>query len=67
MFLHEEWQREWESESNMIVASDLGNIINNLMFLHEEWQREWESESNMNKLKNCQKLNENHTPKGMMR
>ena len=30
----------------MIVASDLGNKINNL--LHEEWQREWESEPNMN-------------------
>ena len=51
----------------MIVTSDLGNMINNL--LQEEWQREWKSESNMNnKLKRVlPKLNENHTPKGMTR
>ena len=53
--------------SKTIVASDLGNKINNL--LQEEWQKEWESESNMNnKLKRIlPKLNENHTPKGMTR
>ena len=53
--------------SKTIVASDLGNKINNL--LHEEWQREWESEPNVNnKLKRVlPKLNENHTPKGMTR
>ena len=50
-----------------IVASDLGNKINDL--LQEEWQREWESEPNLNnKLKRVlPKLNENHTPKGMTR
>ena len=49
--------------SKTIVASDLGNKINNL--LQEEWQQEWESESNMNnKLKRVlPKLSENHTPK----
>ena len=53
--------------SKTIVASDLGNKINNL--LQEEWQNEWESESNMNnKLERIlPKLNENHTPKGMTR
>ena len=53
--------------SKTIVASDLGNKINNL--LQEEWQREWESGSNMNnKLKRVlPKLKENHTPKGMTR
>ena len=51
----------------MIVASDLGNKINDL--LQEEWQREWESEPNLNnKLKRVlPKLNENHTPKGVTR
>ena len=53
--------------SKTIVASDLGNKINDL--LQEEWQREWESEPNLNnKLKRVlPKLNENHTPKGMTR
>ena len=32
--------------SKTIVASDLGNKINDL--LQEEWQREWESEPNLN-------------------
>ena len=53
--------------SKTIVASDLGNKINNLF--QKEWQREWESEPNMNnKLKRVlPKLNENHTPKSMTR
>ena len=53
--------------SKTIVASDLGNKINDL--LQEEWQREWESEPNLNnKLKRVlPKLNESHTPKGMTR
>ena len=53
--------------SKTIVASDLGNKINDL--LQEEWQREWESEPNLNnKLKRVlPKLNKNHTPKGMTR
>ena len=53
--------------SKTIVASDLGNKINDL--LQEEWQREWESEPNLNNnLKSVlPKLNENHTPKGMTR
>ena len=53
--------------SKTIVASDLGNKINNL--LQEEWQLDQESESNIkNKLKRIlPKLNENHTPKGMTR
>ena len=63
--------RKYESSfveaPKLVVASDLGNTINNL--LHEEWQGEWESESNVNNklIRVLSKVNENHTPKGMTR